>query len=104
VAVHKGRPHSAQNREKLTPSQGRRQKNFHGGSTEKIPKNSTFQPLSTIFVLCMKIQGGHGPPALRCRHPCPLPFLSEKCPHCSTSTCLCGHTINFKKLIFCTKN
>jgi len=25
------------------------------------PKNSTFKPLSTIFVPYLKIQGGHGP-------------------------------------------
>jgi len=31
------------------------------GATEKRPKNSTFKPLSTTSVLCMKIQGGHGP-------------------------------------------
>jgi len=40
-----------------------------GGATEKKdrkkakkwPKNSTFKPLSTIFVLCLKIQGVQGP-------------------------------------------
>jgi len=39
-----------------------------GGATEKRlknsnlkrPKNSTFKPLSTIFVPCLKIQGGGG--------------------------------------------
>jgi len=31
-----------------------------GGATKKIPKNSTFKPLSTIFVPCIKIQGGEG--------------------------------------------
>jgi len=48
-----------------TRNQGRRQKNFRGGTMEKRPKNSkkrpknsTFKPLSTIFVPCMKIQGG----------------------------------------------
>jgi len=31
-----------------------------------MPKNRTFKPLSTIFVPCLKIQGGHGllPPAV----------------------------------------
>jgi len=40
-----------------------------GGQWEKSPKNSknrpknsTFKPLFTIFVPCLKIQGGHGPP------------------------------------------
>jgi len=34
-------------------TQGRRQKNFHGGATEKttLPKNSTNKPLSTLSVL-----------------------------------------------------
>jgi len=27
----------------------------------KTPKNSTFKSLSTIFVQCMKTQGGHDP-------------------------------------------
>jgi len=32
-------------------------------SAKKVPKNSTFEPLSTIFVTCLKIQGGSLPPA-----------------------------------------
>jgi len=33
------------------------------GGNRKGPKNSTFKPLSTIFVPCLKIQGeGHGLP------------------------------------------
>jgi len=28
---------------------------------QKRPKNNTFKPLSTIFVQCMKIQGGTDP-------------------------------------------
>jgi len=43
---------------------------FHGGPTvkkdrkiaKKNEKNSTIKSLSTIFVPCMKTQGGHGPP------------------------------------------
>jgi len=38
-----------------------------------MPKNSTFKPLSTIFVSCMKIQGRARPPAPRCRHPWAYP-------------------------------
>jgi len=45
---------------------------FQGGkATKKRPKNNTFKPLSTIFVPCLKIQGGprspdpgHAPPPL----------------------------------------
>jgi len=33
-----------------------------GGATEKRPKNSTFKPLFTIFVPCLKTQGGATPP------------------------------------------
>jgi len=36
-------------------SRGRQQKNFQGVPTEKRPKNSTFKPLSTISVSCMKM-------------------------------------------------
>jgi len=45
---------------------------FRGGRGARIkrPKNSTIKPLFTVFVPCMKIQGGPCPPALRCRHPC----------------------------------
>jgi len=39
------------------------------GATEKRPKTSTFKPLSTIFVPCLKIQGGHDPSASRFRRP-----------------------------------
>jgi len=35
---------------------------LRGGPTEKRPKNSTFKPLSTIFVARLKIQGGPRPP------------------------------------------
>jgi len=44
---------------------------FHGGATEKRPKNSCFKPLLTIFVPCLKIQGGGTwpSPAPRCRRP-----------------------------------
>jgi len=79
---------------KKRPHQGRQAKNFPGGAkkgrkyqkdrklavlslpggraTEKIPKNSTIKPLPIISVSCMKIHGGHGPPAFRCRRPCAL--------------------------------
>jgi len=50
---------------------------FQGGQrikgrkiAKKRPKNSTFKPLSTIFVPCMKIQEGHAP----CL-PLPTPML-----------------------------
>jgi len=33
------------------------------GNGKKRPENSAIKPLSTIFVLYMKIQEGHGPPA-----------------------------------------
>jgi len=40
------------------------------GATEKTrPKYSTIRPPSILLVPCMKIQGGHGPPAPRCRRP-----------------------------------
>jgi len=32
-------------------------------------KNSIIKPPSTLALPCMKIQGGHGPPAPRCRRP-----------------------------------
>jgi len=51
---------------KSRTNQGRRQKNFQGEPMEKISKNSTIKPPSTIFVPCMNIRGrggGHGPPA-----------------------------------------
>jgi len=53
-------------------SQGRRQKNFQGGGgNEKTrPKNSTIKPFFTLLVPWMNIWGGHGPLALRYRHPC----------------------------------
>jgi len=39
-------------------------------NSKKTPKNRIIKPLSTISVTCMKIQGGHGPPAPCCRRPC----------------------------------
>jgi len=33
-------------------------------NSKNRPKNSTFKPLSTMFVPCMKIQGGGGRPPL----------------------------------------
>jgi len=47
---------------KLLPGRGQRKKD---PQVEKTPKNSTFKPLYTILVPCMKIQGDHGhlPPA-----------------------------------------
>jgi len=47
-----------------------------GGATEKRPKNSTFKPLSTMLVPCLKIQGrATAPSAPRCRRPW---WLSQK--------------------------
>jgi len=49
----------------------RRQKNSQGSQRKKdqkiakqTPKNSAFKPLSTIFLQCMKIQGGGTAPLL----------------------------------------
>jgi len=39
-------------------------KKFLGKPTEKRPKNSPIKPPSTLSVLSMKIQGGHGSPSL----------------------------------------
>jgi len=65
-------------------SRGGRKKGGEGATEkdQKIAKkteNSTFKPLSTIFVSCMKIQGkGHGPLAPRCRRPWLLWYASKE--------------------------
>jgi len=49
-------------KKKLCVTQGRRQKNFQGGPTEKTrPKNSTIKPPSTLSILCIKSRVGAGP-------------------------------------------
>jgi len=45
----------------IKPLPGGRGNGKNDRKIAKRLKNSTIKPLSTISVLCMKIQGGHGP-------------------------------------------